>query len=125
MRLLRAVRARHLLRASPAIHEGSQGPSLLSGRAGRHSLEAVSTIIRHGVTGSSMLDFPLLPAASVTNIATLIRSLTAPPSPPGDPVKDSAFFFGAGRCITCHAIRGQGGYPGPDLSTIAVERIVH
>jgi len=111
-----------------ATGEGSQGPSLLSGRAGRLSLEAIATIIRHGVTGSSMPDFPLLPAPSVTNLATFVRSLTTPAISarlPGDPVKGSAFFFGAGRCITCHTIGGQGGYPAPDLSNIAVERTVH
>ena len=60
-----------------ATGEGSQGPSLLSGRAGRLSHQTIATIIRKGVTGSSMPDFPLLPAPSVANIATFVRSLTA------------------------------------------------
>lgn len=111
-----------------ATGEGSQGPSLLSGRAGRLSHQAIATIIRKGVTGSSMPDFPLLPAPSVANIATFVRSLTAPAISaqlPGDPARGRALFFGDGKCSTCHMLLGQGGHPGPDLSNIGAERSVH
>ena len=111
-----------------ATGEGSQGPSLLSGRAGRLSHQAISTIIRKGVTGSSMPDFPLLPTSSVANIAAYVRSLTSPAISaqlPGDPESGRTLFFGDGKCSTCHMLLGQGGHPGPDLSNIGAERSVH
>lgn len=38
---------------------------------------------------------------------------------PGDPQRGKKIFFGKGDCSSCHAISGQGGFLGPDLSSYA------
>jgi putative heme-binding domain-containing protein len=110
-----------------ATGEGSQGPSLLSGRAGRLADRALFNAIRNGLPGTSMPDFPL-PNDKVWQIAAFVRSLTAPAAGvavPGDSARGRSLFFGAAKCATCHMIQGQGGYPGPDLSNAGAERTVH
>ncbi|MCC6536702.1 MAG: c-type cytochrome [Bryobacterales bacterium] len=107
-----------------ATGEGSQGPSLLSGRASRLSNQALFSTIQAGLPGTTMPNFPL-PDEKVATIAAFVRSLTTPAianRAPGDAARGEALFFGAARCSTCHMIRGQGGHPGPDLSDIAAAR---
>lgn len=104
--------------------EGSQGPSLLSGRASRLSREALVRTIRDGLPGTAMPNFPLAPD-KLDQLAGFVRSLTAPAAgmaTPGNAARGRAIFFGAGRCSGCHMLRGEGGYPGPDLSDIAAAR---
>jgi len=107
--------------------EGSQGPSLLSGRASRLGDRALFGVIRNGLPGTSMPDFPLA-NEKVWQITAFVRSLTAPAisaNVGGDAARGRAFFFGEGKCSGCHMIMGEGGYPGPDLSNIGAERTVH
>lgn len=109
-----------------ATGEGSQGPSLLSGRASRLPDQTLLSSIRNGLPGTSMPGFPMADD-KVAQVAAFVRSLTAPAiSTPvmGDPERGRKVFFGAGRCSSCHMILGRGGYPGPDLSNIGVERTV-
>lgn len=104
--------------------EGSQGPSLLSGRASRLADKTLFDTIRNGLPGTTMPNFPL-PEEKVWQIASFVRSLTVPAvagNPGGDPERGRAFFFGAGRCMGCHMIQGKGGSLGPDLSNIGAER---
>jgi len=110
-----------------ATGEGSQGPSLLSGRASRLPDRALFNSIKNGLPGTSMPDFPL-PDEKVWQIAAFVRSLTAPAASvpvPGDPVRGRSLFFGESGCSRCHMILGQGGFPGPDLSNIGAERTLH
>lgn len=107
--------------------EGSQGPSLLSGRASRLGDGALFGVIRNGLPGTSMPDFPLADE-KVWQIAAFVRSLTAPAVSAqlgGDAARGRAYFFGAGKCSGCHMILGTGGYPGPDLSNVGAERTAH
>lgn len=107
--------------------EGSQGPSLLSGRASRLGDRVLFGVIRNGLPGTSMPDFPLAPE-KVWQIAAFVRSLTAPAVSArvgGDAGRGRTFFFGEGKCSRCHMIMGEGGYPGPDLSNIGAERTAH
>jgi putative heme-binding domain-containing protein len=107
-----------------ATGEGSQGPSLLSGRASRLPDRTLVSSIKNGLPGTSMPNFPMADD-KVLQVAAFVRSLTSPAidTPvPGDPERGRQAFFGAGRCSTCHMILGQGGYPGPDLSNIGAER---
>jgi putative heme-binding domain-containing protein len=109
-----------------ATGEGSQGPSLLSGRASRLADQTLLNSIKNGLPGTSMPNFPMADD-KVVQVAAFVRSLTAPAitmQVPGDPEKGRQTFFGAGRCSTCHMILGQGGHPGPDLSNIGAERTV-
>ncbi|MFN7919834.1 MAG: c-type cytochrome [Bryobacteraceae bacterium] len=107
--------------------EGSQGPSLLSGRASRLADDNLFHSIKNGLPGTSMPNFPL-PDDKVWQIAAFVRSLTAPGfsmKVPGDAERGKRIFFGEGKCSGCHMILGQGGYPGPDLSNTGAERTLH
>jgi cytochrome c oxidase cbb3-type subunit III len=107
-----------------ATGEGSQGPSLLSGRASRLQDQTLLNSIKNGLPGTSMPNFSMADD-KVLQVAAFVRSLTAPAiatQVPGDPERGRRVFFGAGRCSTCHMILGRGGYPGPDLSNIGAER---
>ncbi|MFN0102362.1 MAG: c-type cytochrome [Bryobacteraceae bacterium] len=110
-----------------ATGEGSQGPSLLSGRASRLPDKALFLSIRNGLPGTSMPDFPM-EDEKVWQVAAFVRSMTAPAvevQVAGDAARGRAFFFGEGKCSGCHMILGQGGYPGPDLSNIGAERTLY
>ncbi|MBK7931878.1 MAG: c-type cytochrome [Bryobacterales bacterium] len=109
-----------------ATGEGSQGPSLLSGRAARLADRALLNAIANGLPGTSMPDFPM-GEEKVAQVAAFVRSLTAPAirtQTPGDPERGRQLFFGAAGCAGCHMILGAGGHPGPDLSNIGADRTV-
>ncbi|MBL8177553.1 MAG: c-type cytochrome [Bryobacterales bacterium] len=109
-----------------ATGEGSQGPSLLSGRASRLPDRTLLGSIKNGLPGTSMPDFPM-GDTKVAQVAAYVRSLTSPAiatTVAGDDMKGRELFFGAGRCSSCHMIMGKGGHPGPDLSNIAADRTV-
>lgn len=109
-----------------ATGEGSQGPSLLSGRASRLPDRTLLSSIKNGLPGTSMPNFPMADE-KILQIAAFVRSLTVPAidtQVAGDPERGRQAFFGSGRCSTCHMILGRGGYPGPDLSNIGAERTV-
>jgi mono/diheme cytochrome c family protein len=110
-----------------ATGEGSQGPSLLSGRASRLPDRTMMNSIKNGLPGTTMPNFPMADE-KIAQVAAFVRSLTAPAietQVPGDANRGRELFFGAGKCSTCHMILGRGGNPGPDLSNIAAERTTH
>ena len=82
------------------------------------SVEAITEIIQKG--RGKMPAFPL-PAADLQAVAEYVRALnTMTMAPmPGDPKAGEAFFFGPGRCFTCHLAEGRGSSAGPDLSDVA------
>ena len=109
-----------------ATGEGSQGPSLLSGRASRLPDRTLVNSIKNGLPGTSMPNFPMADD-KILQVAAFVRSLTVPAiatQVAGDPERGRRAFFGSGGCSTCHMILGRGGYPGPDLSNIGAERTV-
>lgn len=110
-----------------ATGEGSQGPSLLSGRASRLPDQTLVNSIKNGLPGTSMPNFPM-GDEKVAQVAAFVRSLTAPAiaaQVPGDAARGRELFFGSAKCSGCHMILGRGGHPGPDLSNIAAQRTVH
>jgi quinoprotein glucose dehydrogenase len=60
------------------------------------------------------------------SLVAFIHALTGPASTnpvPGDPTAGKAIYWGAkAGCSNCHAVRGQGGSMGPDLSNIGGSR---
>jgi len=107
-----------------ATGEGSQGPSLLSGRVARMTPQALIQTIKNGLPGTTMPNFNLADE-KLRHLAAFLRTLTAPAvnAPiPGDPERGRTLFFGAAKCSGCHMAGGQGGYPGPDLTNIGAER---
>ena len=107
-----------------ATGEGSQGPSWHSGRVARLGNQALINVIKNGLPGTTMPNFPLADD-KLRQLAAFLRTLTSPAvAAPrtGDAAKGRALFFGTANCTGCHMINGQGGHPGPDLSNIGAER---
>lgn len=108
-----------------ATAEGGRGPKLIGARNIRRlGNEWLFGVIQNGIAGSDM------PPSSyedkkIWQLAAYIKDLSSPAarqSVPGDPAAGREVYYGAGRCMNCHMIRGEGGYLGPDLSNLGVTR---
>ncbi len=58
-------------------------------------------------------------------LVAFVRSLTsvaAETEVPGDATAGAAFFFGKGKCASCHMVKGRGNPLAPDLSSIGDQR---
>src|SRR5690348_9070097 len=86
---------------------GDQGPALANNRGlRRRSFAEIRGIIRNGKPDSGMPAFNL-PDRELDDIARFIHSLNAPAASahlPGDRAAGERFFFGEGKCSTCHMI---------------------
>lgn len=80
----------------------------------------IAGIISNGLPEGGMPAFPALSGVQVRSIVAYLRTLhregdAAPSSGNADRGKD--VFFGKGGCSSCHAVAGQGGFLGPDLTS--------
>ncbi len=107
--------------------EGGHGPSLTDSReVRRESDQELFHSIRAGIPGTDMPPFNF-PDDQIRLLVSFVRSLSAPAidsNPPGDARAGREIFFGKGACSGCHMIRGEGGFPGPDLSEIGSTRTI-
>ncbi len=105
--------------------EGGRGPNLAENHdLKRKTDEQLFKIIRYGVPKAGMPASPL-PEDSIWELATFVRSLSAPAyelSMPGNTDAGRALYWGKAECGGCHAIRGKGGLIGPDLTNIGATR---
>jgi cytochrome c oxidase cbb3-type subunit III len=105
---------------------GARGPNLVR-RSLWHPLsdDAIFQVIRKGVPGTDMPPTKLSDEET-WNLVAFIHALTGPASTnpvPGDPAAGKAVYWGSkAGCSNCHAIRGQGGHMGPDLSNVGGSR---
>lgn len=79
----------------------------------------VSNLISDGISGTGMPAFHSLTGPQVRALVSYVRVLQGDFQariPPGDGVRGKKIFFGKGECSNCHAIAGEGGFLGPDLS---------
>jgi PQQ-dependent dehydrogenase (methanol/ethanol family) len=102
-----------------------QGPGLAGGntKGRRRSAQSIKSVILKGVPSSGMPAFNL-PGPTVDALAAMVVSLNATAAEvkiSGDREAGKQFFFGSGKCATCHMISGDGSPIGPDLSNIARE----
>lgn len=99
--------------------EGARGPNLADGRIVRRSSpDTLFNAVKHGVPGSDMPAFNL-PDEKIWQVLAFVASLSAPAiesPPPGNVEAGHDLFFGKAGCGKCHAIRGEGGFLGPDLT---------
>ncbi|MDQ2899077.1 MAG: PQQ-binding-like beta-propeller repeat protein [Acidobacteriota bacterium] len=100
-----------------------RGPALVDNRTLRARSESeIHDLIRSGTRGG-MPAFPL-PEEQLQPLARWVHSLNASAfdvKPAGDTAAGERFFFGEGRCGTCHMVAGRGKVNGPDLSDIGRE----
>lgn len=108
-------------------HGTQQGPGLAgSTSVRRRSVQNLRSLITKGIPAAGMPPFDL-PAATVDALAGLVVSLNAAAAEttvPGDKAAGKEFFFGQGKCATCHMVFGDGAAIGPDLSNVAREMSV-
>ncbi|HEV2494833.1 MAG TPA: c-type cytochrome, partial [Terriglobia bacterium] len=104
-----------------------QGPALTGDpRVRRMSIERLQSIISRGIPNTGMAAFDL-PAPDVDALALLVHSLNSravDSNLPGNPAAGEQFFFGKGKCGSCHMVSGKGQPIGPDLSSLGDERTV-
>ena len=108
-----------------AAHGGEYGPAL----AGNNDLRGNSTawlhdVIQNGIPSGGMPAFNL-PPSDIDALASWIESMNIPAaqsSGPGDRAAGEQYFFGVGKCASCHMVAGRGSVSGPDLSSIASTR---
>lgn len=108
-------------------HGSQQGPGLAgSASVRRRSAQNLKNVITKGIANTGMPAFDL-PAATVDALVTMIVGLNASAAEStfaGDAAAGRTYFFGAGRCGSCHLVYGEGAAVGPDLSNVARELTV-
>ena len=111
----------------PDARGTSRGVELAGNRRLRsRSVRQLSDLIRSGIPASGMPPFDL-PAGRLEALAAFVHSLNSPAAGvavPGDRIAGEQWFFGAGKCASCHMVRGGGKAVGPDLSSIGSEMTV-
>jgi cytochrome c oxidase cbb3-type subunit III len=106
--------------------QGGRGPNLAGGLALWHSRndDEYFGILRKGISGGGMPG-STLPDDDLWRVVAYVRSLRAPASEldvPGNKENGQVIFHGKGGCANCHAVAGNGGRIGPDLSNIGATR---
>jgi putative heme-binding domain-containing protein len=106
--------------------EGGRGPNLTTSVFFHGSTDAdLMRNVSDGIPGTAMPGVFFSPV-QVSHLIAYVRSLSqsgGASQPPGDPANGSKLFREKG-CIECHLAHGEGGYRGPDLSTIGSQRSV-
>lgn len=107
---------------------GGRGPNLVSAPLTHgESDDAIKTVIREGVPGTSMPAFSELTPEEAAELVGYVKSLSAGVNRQapitGDPVKGRQVYLANG-CAGCHRIAGQGSVYGPDLSRIGAARSI-
>lgn len=105
--------------------QGAMASNLVRTRAVRRgSEEALFELIRTGIPGTEMPPQPDLPDERIWQIVSYLRSMALPgqqPPLPGDAEAGSRLFKSAG-CAACHVVDGSGGFLGPPLDSIAIQK---
>ncbi len=85
------------------------------------SAESIRELLKNGIPDAGMPSFQLNEMETKAIVAFVLSFVTkaAEAHPAGDPAAGERFFFGAGKCSSCHKARGKGGFMGPDLTEIA------
>jgi len=105
---------------------GERAPNIAGSTRLQHLPDAgLSTIVRNGVPGTGMPAFASFTPAEIHAVVAHLRVLQGQGKTqplPGDAARGKELFFGRAECSSCHMVRGQGGFLGPDLSTYGISR---
>ncbi len=102
-----------------------RAPNIAASDRLRLSSADILRIVSQGVPGTGMPGFGSLGEARLKAVVAYVRDLqgkTTATSVPGDPKHGRQLFFGTAGCSSCHAVRGAGGFIGPDLTAYAQTR---
>jgi putative heme-binding domain-containing protein len=103
---------------------GGAGPGLIRSRLRRAADdEALFALIKEGIAGTEMPDNWTMSDREIRDIAAYVRSLGRAEATQlsGEPGKGKAI-YAKSDCSKCHAIKGQGGTWGPDLTDVGGRR---
>jgi putative heme-binding domain-containing protein len=102
-----------------------RAPNLVTTQKAQQTSDArLTQVIQDGVPSAGMPAFrsalgePAIRA--IVNYLHVLQGRQTAQSLPGNPQNGKMLFFGKGRCAECHAISGEGGFIGPDLSQYAL-----
>jgi putative heme-binding domain-containing protein len=121
----RALFQIHCTYCHGARGEGGRGADLTTGQYRQGSSDAdLFSSIRDGIPGTEM---PAVRAndEEVWKMVAFVKTLGSAglnEKASGDPIAGKAIYQGKGACSSCHAIRGEGGEMGPDLTAIGRSR---
>jgi cytochrome c oxidase cbb3-type subunit 3 len=106
--------------------DGGRAPDLTRGTYSvGDSDEDLYNVIANGAAGTEMPDFlARIGQDNVWRLVTFVRSVSKHDASQvhGDLANGKALFAGKGHCAQCHAINGQGGRMGPDLTRVGRQR---
>jgi putative heme-binding domain-containing protein len=104
---------------------GGKGPALNQPKLKRGATpQALFKVIKEGIPGTEMPEFWMMTDAEIRQVSAYVRSLgaQAPVRVPGNVARGKALYEEKGGCTACHAVAGQGGVSGPDLTEIGLRR---
>jgi cytochrome c oxidase cbb3-type subunit 3 len=105
---------------------GERAPAIAGGSRVQHMSDAeISAVIANGIPGTGMPPFHSLNPEELLSVVAYLRTLQgqkAAQKLPGDATRGKAIFVGKGECSSCHMMRGEGGFLGPDLTTFGATR---
>lgn len=100
-----------------------RAPSLAAGsRLDKLTPEEIRQIISGGVSSKGMPAFHSFGDDKLRAILAYLASLRGKSKAdilPGDPERGRGLFFGSAQCSSCHAVAGDGGFIGPELTVYA------
>ena len=104
---------------------GKSAPNIVrNARLDHLSDTEISAIVSNGIPGTGMPAFHSLSQAEVHAVVNYLRTLQGRNSIqklPGDSARGKTVFFGKGGCSSCHVMRGEGGFAGPDLTAYGAD----
>jgi putative heme-binding domain-containing protein len=117
----------HCARCHGLSGEGGRGANLADGDFYRGDTDAdLFRNVDDGIAGTGMPGTWLAPVR-IWQIVAFVRTLnqaSEPASVPGNASRGESLFREDGACLQCHRVGREGGFAGPDLSTIASRRSV-